>query len=180
MRVRFYPITDGDDSHNVTRCAEKILFSGFNGSPNLSVMFKTESRTLLCFFPGIPAMIKLLCMTWGCSMAVKRGFSPCDRSLDSGFVHFYWCLAWNLARCLKPGPSLSWDSDLKSNFEITAQLFNWVLMTFILIIGICLSLIGFLVSTVTQIPPFCLGASTRLDIHYARLSCSSMIPTCFW
>ena len=128
MRVRFYPITDGDDSHNVTRCAEKILFSGFNGIPDLSVMFKTESRTLLCFFPGVLAMIKLLCMTWGCSMAVKRGFSPCDSSLDSGFVHLYWCLAWNLVRCLKPGPSLSWDSDLKSNFEITAQLFNWVLM----------------------------------------------------
>ena len=63
MSVRLYPIPGDDDSHNVICCAEKILFSGFNGSPELSIMFKTESRTVLCSCPDILAMIKLFCMT---------------------------------------------------------------------------------------------------------------------
>lgn len=75
MRVRFYPITDDDGSHSVTCCAEKILFSGFNGSPDLSVMFKTESSTLV-FLPRYPCNDQIVVYDMRLQYDSKKGFQP--------------------------------------------------------------------------------------------------------
>lgn len=96
------------------------------------------------FLPRYPCNDQIVLYDMRLQYSSKNGSQPLWQFSSFRLWALVLVSCMNLVRYLKPGPILSWlNSDLKSNFEITAQLFNWVLMTLTLVIGIYVSLIAF-------------------------------------